>query len=97
MEVGEDSKCGISTEWLRGEKLCTFRGNFHLAWSVPMSDPSYYVPSAAIHSFLMFAPFFVLKWNMIIQGLFLWATGKSHKKKKKKMMMMMVADDGMNK
>lgn len=25
-----------STEWLRGEKLCTFRGNYHLAWSVPM-------------------------------------------------------------
>lgn len=27
-----------STEWLRGEKLCTFRGNYHLAWvlvSVP--------------------------------------------------------------
>ena len=25
-----------STEWLRGQKLCTFRGNWHLAWSVPM-------------------------------------------------------------
>jgi len=49
-----------STEWLRGEKLCTFRGNWHLAWSVPMADPSYIVPSAAIHSFCMFAPFFAL-------------------------------------
>ncbi len=23
-----------STEWLRGQKLCTFRGKFHLSWSV---------------------------------------------------------------
>lgn len=40
-----------------------------------MSDVSYYVPSAAIHSFLMFAPFFVMKSNMIIQGFFLWLAG----------------------
>ena len=32
-----------STEWLRGEKLCTFNGKYHLAWSVPMADPTYYV------------------------------------------------------
>lgn len=65
----------LSTEWLRGEKLCTLSGKHHLAWSVPMIDVSYYTPSAAIHSFLMFAPFFVIKENMIIQGLFLWLTG----------------------
>lgn len=65
----------VSTEWLRGEKLCTVSGKYHLAWIVPMSDVSYYTPSAAIHSFLMFAPFFVLRQNMIIQGLVLWATG----------------------
>jgi len=66
-----------SAEWLRGQKLCTFRGNAHLAWSVPMADVTYYVPSAAIHSFLMFAPFFALweKKGMIIQGVFLFATG----------------------
>jgi len=62
-------------EWLRGEKLCTFRGRYHLAWSVPMYDPTYWSPSAAIHSFMMFAPFFVLKKNMIIQGVFLWLAG----------------------
>merc|ERR1712167_431412 len=45
-------------EWLRGEKLCTFSGRYHLAWSVPMYDPTYWSPSAAIHSFLMFGPFF---------------------------------------
>jgi len=66
-----------STEWLRGEKLCTFRGNMHLAWSVPMADPTYVIPGAAIHSFCMFAPFFALyeKKGMVIQGTFLFAFG----------------------
>ena len=66
---------GKSTEWLRGEKLCTLSGKFHLAWSVPMTDVSYWTPSAQIHSFLMFAPFFIMKRNMIIQGVFLFAFG----------------------
>jgi hypothetical protein len=66
-----------STEWLRGEKLCTYRGNYHLAWSVPMADPTYVIPGAAIHSFLMFAPFFALyeKKGMVLQGVFLFAFG----------------------
>ena len=42
-----------TTEWLRGEKLCTYKGKYHLAWSVPMYDVSYWSPSAAIHSFLV--------------------------------------------
>ncbi|CAF0906828.1 unnamed protein product [Rotaria sp. Silwood1] len=68
---------GPSTEWLRGSKLCTFRGNYHLAWSVPMADPTYVIPGAAIHSFLMFAPFFALyeKKGMVIQGIFLFVFG----------------------
>jgi len=66
-----------STEWLRGDKLCTFRGNYHLAWSVPMADPTYVIPGAGIHSFLMFAPFFALyeKRGMVIQGIFLFVFG----------------------
>jgi hypothetical protein len=66
-----------STEWLRGDKLCTFRGKWHLAWSVPMADPTYVIPGAAIHSFCMFAPFFALyeKKGMVVQGLFLFAFG----------------------
>jgi hypothetical protein len=66
-----------STEWLRGEKLCTFRGNLHLAWSIPMADPTYIIPGAAIHSFCMFAPFLALyeKKGMVIQGIFLFVFG----------------------
>jgi len=68
---------GKSTEWLRGEKLCTFNGKYHLAWSVPMADPTYLVPGAQVHSFMMYAPFFALyeKKGMIVQGLFLLSTG----------------------
>jgi len=75
--VWEQTLVGPSTEWLRGEKLCTFRGNYHLAWSVPMADPTYVIPGAAIHSFLMFAPFFALyeKKGMVIQGIFLFVFG----------------------
>lgn len=68
-----------STEWLRGEKLCTFKTQAmtHLGWSVPMADPSYYVMGAGIHSFLMFAPFLALyeKKGMVIQGVFLFLFG----------------------
>lgn len=64
-----------STEWLRGESLCTINGKHHLAWSVPMSDVSYYTPSAQIHSFLMFAPFFCVTGGGWFQGLFLFLTG----------------------
>jgi hypothetical protein len=50
---------------------------FHLGWSVPMADPSYYVQGAGIHSFLMFAPFFALweKKGMWLQGMVLFFTG----------------------
>ena len=33
-------------EWLRGEELCTYRGTYHLAWSVPMLDNTYWIPGA---------------------------------------------------
>jgi len=69
----------ISTEWLRGSKICTYKSAsmHHLAWSVPFADPSYYVPGAALHSFLMFAPFlaFYEKKGMILQGCILFFSG----------------------
>jgi hypothetical protein len=74
-----DSSPGVSTEWLRGDKLCTFKTEsmVHLGWSIPMADPSYVIQGSGIHSFLMFAPFFALyeKKGMIIQGVFLFLTG----------------------
>lgn len=73
------SSSNPSTEWLRGENLCTFKTNtmVHLGWSIPMADPSYFVMGAGIHSFLMFAPFFALyeKKGMVIQGIFLFLFG----------------------
>ncbi len=50
----------IATEWLNGNRLCTYRGNIHFAWSVPMTDVSYYLPSSNIHFFLFFVPQFVI-------------------------------------
>ena len=68
-----------STEWLRGDTLCTFKSEtmWHLGWSIPMADPSYYVMGAGIHSFLMFAPFLALyeKKGMVLQGAFLFLFG----------------------
>lgn len=42
-----------------------------------MADPTYVIPGAAIHSFLMFAPFFAMyeRKAMVIQGIFLFALG----------------------
>jgi hypothetical protein len=42
-----------------------------------MADPTYIIPGAAIHSFMMFAPFFALyeKKGMVIQGIFLFVFG----------------------
>jgi len=68
-----------STEWLRGNKLCTFKAQsmVHLGWSVPMADPSYNIMGVGIHSFLMFAPFFAMyeKRGMVLQGIVLYLTG----------------------
>ena len=42
-----------------------------------MADPSYFMPSAQIHAFRMFAPFLAMweKRGMLIQGTFLLLTG----------------------
>jgi hypothetical protein len=69
----------LSTEWLRGETLCTFKTKamVHLGWSVPMADPTYFLPGVGIHSFLMFAPFLALyeKRGMLVQGSLIFFAG----------------------
>ena len=75
----QESRPGMSQEWLRGDQVCTFKTQamVHLGWSVPMSDSTYIMQGIGIHSFLMFAPFFALyeKKGMMIQGAFLFLTG----------------------
>jgi len=74
---GADS--AVQTEWLRGNKLCTFKSEsmVHLGWSVPMAAPTYNIMGVGLHAFLMFAPFFALyqKRGMVMQGLVLYLTG----------------------
>jgi hypothetical protein len=65
-----------SHEWLRGDSLCTYKGKYHLAWAMPLADPTYYQTGIAIHSFMMFAPFFLTtKKTMWAQGALLFASG----------------------
>jgi len=75
--VWEQTLIGPSSEWLRGDKLCTFQGTYHLAWSVPMADPSYFMPGISLHFFLMFAPSIVLYENRtrFLRTFFIIATG----------------------
>jgi len=67
----------IAREWLSGGVLCTYQGTQHLAWSVPMISPSYYVPAGSIHSFLMFAPFFLIDHGNYVMNAFNWGCGLS--------------------
>lgn len=68
-----------NTEWIRGNKLCTFKTEsmVHLGWSVPFADPTYNIMGVGLHAFLMFAPFFALyeKRGMALQGIVLYVTG----------------------
>jgi len=65
-----------NTEWLRGDATpCTFRGVHHLAWSLPLHAPTYFMPSNNIHFFMMFAPYIALGVDMWIHGFILFATG----------------------
>lgn len=64
---------------MRGEKLCTFQGRLHLAWSIPLADVTYIIPGVSLHSFLMFAPFLAMydEKGILIQGIILFLTGPS--------------------
>jgi len=64
-----------NTDWVRGDRTCTYFGNHHLAWELPLKNPTYYVPSNNIHFFMMFAPFFVMEMKFWINGLVLLLTG----------------------
>lgn len=79
-----DGKACPNTEWIRASSLtpggenasCTFNGNYHLAWSVPMYQPTYLTPGPFIHCFVMFVPF-LLTPGFLAKGfgIFLFLTG----------------------
>lgn len=67
-----------SNEWLVGDETCTYSGKYHLAWSVMLKSPSYYVPSVFLHNFMMFTPFLLAAihdWSFAVNGVFLFVTG----------------------
>ncbi len=75
---------GANREWIRASTdspagpaaSCTSPGVYHLAWSVPLYQPTYFSPSVYIHSFMMFAPFLVSSGlQPKLFGAFLFATG----------------------
>jgi len=49
-----------NAEWLNGPALCTYKGLYHLAWSVPLVPVSYYMCSISLHFILMFVPDFAI-------------------------------------
>jgi hypothetical protein len=79
--IGLRQETGIvgvdSTEWLQCDKLCTYKGNLHLAWAVPMADVSYYMPSSNAHLFFMFVPAMLMYENkrMVITQIIFFITG----------------------
>jgi hypothetical protein len=50
------AKDRVSVEWLQSDSFCTYKGNLHLAWAVPLADATYYIPGTSLHMFMMFAP-----------------------------------------
>ena len=76
METLELNKPCADQDWINGQRLCTYMGNFHLAWELPLHSVSYFWPSNNIHLFMMFAPFLAtFNWKMILPGALLFFSG----------------------
>ena len=56
LSAREEAYYEATRDWLEGPQLCTYRGAVHLAWSIPLQQPSYFVPGMGLHAFLMFVP-----------------------------------------
>lgn len=57
-------------EWLNGPALCTYKGLYHLAWSVPLVPVSYYMCSISLHFILMFVPDFAIDDGCAVENWF---------------------------
>ena len=79
--IGLTEETGIvgidSIDWLQSNKLCTYKGNLHLAWATPLSQPSYYIPSTNIHLFFMFIPTLLMYENkkLVMNQIIMFITG----------------------
>ena len=62
-------------DWVSGSRTCTYFGEVHLAWELPLRTHSYFWPCNNIHFFMMFAPFLVTGWMMAVPGVILFITG----------------------
>ncbi|KAJ1456703.1 hypothetical protein M885DRAFT_587070 [Pelagophyceae sp. CCMP2097] len=66
----------VSKDWLDGPKLCTYHGAFHLAWSMPLAQPTYFLGGLGVHCFMMFAPALCIGgWGEVDAVAFLVLTG----------------------
>jgi len=80
-----DHHCTIGIQPMCGAKTCTFRGNVHLAWQMPMqhADQDYFTPGWTLHFFLFYLPTYALGMYghtifLLLSGPFLGRALTSH-------------------
>jgi len=80
-----DHMCTIGIQPMCGAKTCTFRGNVHLAWQMPMqhADQDYFTPGWTLHFFLFYLPTYALGMYghtifLLLSGPFLGRAMTSH-------------------
>jgi len=64
----------LTKEWLSGPQMCTYKGVYHLAWSIPLSEPTYFIANMGLHSFMMFVPILTIGGLTELDS-FLWLFG----------------------
>lgn len=69
-----DLQCA-SHDWISGNRVCTYLGNHHLAWQLPLRTGTYFWPTNNIHFFMMYAPFLLVNWLSVIPGVLLFLSG----------------------
>jgi hypothetical protein len=68
-----DHLCTKGIESMCGTRTCTFKGNVHLAWQMPLQhcDQDYFTPGFTLHFFTFFLPSFALgMWQYTLFFLF---------------------------
>jgi len=80
-----DIPCQYKVEPMCGLTTCTFRGDVHLAWQMPLqhSDQDYFTPGFTLHFFMFYLPTFALGMYeytifLLLSGPFLGRALTSH-------------------